>query len=131
MEMGITMKNNDVYIPESKIISGTKEALTNEYFRQEIWTGYYSQMTLMSIPINGEVGEEVHEENDQILRIEFGNGIAILYNNSGEPDMYQVSVGDTVFVPAGTRHNIVNMGNDSLKLSSVYSPAHHPVGTKE
>ena len=30
MEMGITMKNNDVYIPESKIISGTKEALTNE-----------------------------------------------------------------------------------------------------
>ena len=129
--MGITMKNNDVYIPESKIISGTKEALTNEYFRQEIWTGYYSQMTLMSIPNNGEVGEEVQEENDQKLRIEFGNGIAILYNNAGEPDMYQVSVGDTVFVPAGTRHNIVNMGNDSLKLSSVYSPAHHPVGTKE
>ena len=36
-----------------------------------------------------------------------------------------------VFVPAGTWHNIKNIGNTPLKLYSVYAPPHHTFGTVE
>lgn len=41
----------------------------------------------------------------------------------------RVSMGDAIFVPAGTWHNIINVGNSPLKLSSIYAPPHHPKGT--
>lgn len=37
--------------------------------------------------------------------------------------------GDTVFIPAGTWHNVVNIGRNALKLSSVYAPPNHRRGT--
>ena len=39
--------------------------------------------------------------------------------------------GDTVFVPAGTWHNVWNTGSEPLKLSSIYAPPNHPRGTYE
>ena len=34
-----------------------------------------------------------------------------------------------IFVPAGTWHNITNVGDDVLKLYSIYAPAEHDHGT--
>ena len=36
---------------------------------------------------------------------------------------------DAIFVPAGTWHNIINIGRTPLRVSSVYAPPHHPSGT--
>ncbi len=34
-----------------------------------------------------------------------------------------------VIIPAGTWHNIINIGNTPLKLYSIYAPPQHPFGT--
>ena len=38
------------------------------------WTGKNLQLTLMTIPVGGDVGLEVHETHDQFLRLEQGKG---------------------------------------------------------
>jgi mannose-6-phosphate isomerase-like protein (cupin superfamily) len=34
-----------------------------------------------------------------------------------------------VIIPAGTWHNIINIGNSPLKVYSIYAPPKHPFGT--
>jgi mannose-6-phosphate isomerase-like protein (cupin superfamily) len=96
----------------------------NENFRKVIYTARYSQLVVMSIPPKGEIGEEVHGL-DQFLRIERGNGKAIL--NGVE---HALENGSAIVVPAGTKHNIINSSADKpMKLYSVYSPPNHKDGT--
>ena len=101
------------YVPKERVMNVPRMANTNKFYRREIWTGYNSQMTVRSIPIKGEVGTEVHKENDQIIRIEGGFGLVVF--GKGE-ETIRVAMGDTVFVPAGTCHNIVNVGRMPLKI---------------
>ena len=105
-------------------------ALTNTYFRKEIWTGEHLQATVMSIPVGGEVGLELHKENDQFIGVEFG--IAAVYfgeTKQGVRFVGNVNQKYAIVVPAGTWHNIINAGNFPLKLFSIYAPPHHPKGT--
>ena len=99
-------------------------ARKNEDFRQEIITGEHSQLVAMTIPQGGEIGEEVHQENDQILIFVEGKGQAIL---GGEKS--SIDENDLVFVKAGTRHNFVNTGDGPLRLITIYAPPHHAQGT--
>jgi mannose-6-phosphate isomerase-like protein (cupin superfamily) len=105
-------------------------ARRNRYYRATLWTGDYLQVTLMSIPVNGDIGLEVHPDTDQFLRIEQGNGIAKMGRGKDRLDFQKrVFPGYAIFVPAGTWHNVVNAGNVPLKLYSIYAPPHHPHGT--
>lgn len=99
--------------------------LENTYFRSAIWTGPKLQTTLMSILPGEEIGFEVHENTDQFLYIVQGRGIA-RFGCPGEGNLKSIGEGSGVFVPAGTRHNIVNTGSCPLKLFSVYAPPEHP-----
>jgi len=99
-------------------------AQKNEYFRQEVVTGSYSQVVLMSIPPGVEIGEEVHSDVDQVLVFVSGEGEAIL-NDQRSP----VTTNSLCFVPAGTKHNFVNTGSSDLKLYTVYAPPEHKPGT--
>ncbi|MBQ9485455.1 MAG: cupin domain-containing protein [Clostridia bacterium] len=105
-------------------------ARSNRFYRKEIWTGEYLQLTVMSIPIGGEVGLEIHNENDQMIGVEYG--FASVYTGAtkqGVKFMGNVNSDYAIFIPAGTWHNIINDGNVPLKLYSVYAPPHHPKGT--
>lgn len=105
-------------------------AMKNRNFRTAIWTGCRLQMTLMCIPPCGEIGLEVHEDTDQYIRVEQGNAVAKIAGCGNQPDFHQrMCKGDAIFIPAGTWHNVVNTGKDSLKLSSIYAPPHHRRGT--
>lgn len=107
--------------------SATKQ---NSFYRRTLWTGYHLQVTLMSIPPQGEIGLEVHENDDQFLRIEEGCGIARMGSCRDNLSLQRtVSSGDAVLVPAGTWHNVVNTGKVPLKIYSIYAPPHHPKGT--
>ncbi len=106
---------------------GAIEELTraNTYFRQVLFTAPHSQLVLMTLQPNEEIGMEVHPDNDQFFRFEEGEGKVII-----DTVEYLVKDGDAAIVPAGTQHNVVNTSATGiLKLYTIYSPAHHPDGT--
>jgi mannose-6-phosphate isomerase-like protein (cupin superfamily) len=99
-------------------------ARTNDAFRREVLTGPHEQVVVMTIPIGGEIGEEVHADADQVFIFVDGRGEAVLEGAASE-----VGPNDLVMVPAGTRHNFRNVGSSPLRLITIYAPPQHPVGT--
>lgn len=95
-------------------------AQENQDFRKTIWTGKHSQIVLMTVPVGGEIGDEVHETTDQILTFISGTGEADL---NGET--HPIEAGDQCAVPAGARHNFRNTGDEPLVLYTIYSPPEH------
>jgi len=118
------------YGPEPFVVNIERATLQNNNFRTTLWTGEHLQLTLMDIPVGGEIGLEKHTTVDQFLRLESGNGL-VMMGNSPERLNYQANVtkGYAIFVPAGTYHNLVNKGNVPIKLYSIYAPPEHPHGT--
>ena len=92
-------------------------------FRRVLWTGKHTQLVIMTIPPGGEIGEEVHEDIDQILTFVSGTGEAVV---SGQKR--KVAQGDLVVVPAGHNHNFLNTGENPLILYTVYGPPEHADG---
>ena len=92
-------------------------------FRRVLWTGEHTQLVIMTIPPDGEIGVEVHEENDQVLSFVSGLGEAVIAGSSKA-----VKAGDVVVVPAGVEHNFLNTGPNPLVLYTVYGPADHADG---
>lgn len=115
--------------PSPYVVNIEDLTLQNENFRTTAWTGQQLQMTLMTILPGQDIGLEVHDDHDQFLRIE--QGLARVEMGPTETDLQIWSAEDdfAIFVPAGTWHNIINTGEDSLKLYSIYAPAEHPRGT--
>lgn len=102
-----------------------EESLKNTYFREVLYTGQHSQLVVMSLKPNEDIGMEVHPIVDQFIRVESGSGKAIL--NGEEHDLGD---GSALVIPAGTEHNIINTSDEEpLKLYTVYSPPHHKDGT--
>lgn len=98
-----------------------RETLENDLFRKVLYTARNCQLVVMTIPAAGEIGEEVHEGGDQFIRIEEGEGKAVL-DGVESP----LTDGTVVIVPAGVKHNIVNTSKDeALKLYTLYAPPHH------
>lgn len=101
-----------------------RETLENENFRKVLYTGKHSQLVLMSLAPNEEIGMEVHADNDQFFRFEKGEGKVIIDGNE-----YVVGDGSASVVPAGAQHNVINIsGTEKLKMYTIYSPAHHKDG---
>lgn len=101
-----------------------KETLENNNFRKVLYTAKDSQIVLMSLLPNEEIGMETHEKNDQFFRFESGTGKCIIDGNE-----YNVKDGDAVIVPAGAKHNVINTSDkEDLKLYTIYSPPNHEDG---
>lgn len=97
----------------------------NNLFRKVLYTGKHSQLVLMALQPGEEIGLETHPDNDQFFRFEQGEGKVVIDNNE-----YVVSDGSAVIIPAGAQHNVINTSaSESLKMYTIYSPAHHKDGT--
>ena len=101
------------------------KALTKENrdFRRVVFTSDHAQVVVMAIPPDEEIGEEIHIV-DQFLYIVEGEGEAVL-NGREQP----IDKGEAIAVPAGTRHNVRNTGDEPLKLFTIYAPPQHAAGT--
>lgn len=102
------------------------EKLTTENadFRRVLYTGHNLQLVLMAIPPGEEIGEEVHDDRDQFFRVEQGKGEVLIDGNRSK-----IEDDDAIIVPAGACHNVVNTGDEPLKLYTVYGPPEHRDGT--
>jgi mannose-6-phosphate isomerase-like protein (cupin superfamily) len=101
-----------------------KLTLQNTYFRQVLYTGQHTQLVIMSLLPNEEIGTEVHTIVDQFFRVEAGEGKIIM---NGEERT--IKDGDAFVIPAETKHNVINTStNQALKLYTLYSPPHHKDG---
>lgn len=101
-----------------------KLTLQNNYFRQVLYTGQHTQLVIMSLLPNEEIGVEVHAVVDQFFRVEAGEGKVIM---NGEE--HTIKDGDAFVIPAETKHNVINTSTDKpLKLYTLYSPPHHKDG---
>jgi mannose-6-phosphate isomerase-like protein (cupin superfamily) len=104
--------------------------IDNATFRTVLFTGKSLQLTVMSIKPGEEIGLEVHDDVDQFIRIEKGRGRVVMGKSKDALDEIRELEDDwAVIIPAGTWHNVVNAGDDELKLYSIYAPAEHPAGT--
>ena len=96
------------------------QTVENADFRRVLYTGHHLQLVLMSLPPGCDIGAEVHEDRDQFFRFEEGNGQVDIDDN-----VYDVSDGSAIVVPAGARHNVRNTGDEPLKLYTLYGPPEH------
>ena len=74
----------------------------------------------MALAPGEEIGTEVHLNVDQLLYVVKGQGVAVLGDAERSFDK-----GAVFCVPAGTTHNVINTGDEPLKLFTVYSPPQH------
>ncbi len=96
------------------------EAVNNKNFRKVLFTGGKSQLVVMDIKPGEDIGEETHDHVEQILYVFQGEGKAMLDGKESA-----VRAGDILVVTPGTRHNIINSGDESLKIATVYCPPNH------
>ena len=106
------------------MINLEEETLNNQDYRRVLYTAPHSQLVLMSIAPGDDIGEEVHAEHDQFIRVEKGAGQAIIGDSQ-----YDLADGVAIIIPAGQRHNVINTSQtEPLQLYTVYTPPEHPEG---
>lgn len=108
----------------------SRRARRNSNFRTVLWTGEHLQLTVMAIPPWGEIGLEIHPETDQLIRVEQGQAIVQMGQSPEALNIQRrIGPGEAALIPSGHWHNLRNVGNRPLKLSSLYAPPQHPRGT--
>ncbi len=113
--------------PQSFDLEQATQANTN--YRTVAWSGRYLQVTLMSIPVGGDIGLEVHPETDQFLRLDAGRGRAQIGPSKDQLTFdREVTDGWCVLIPAGAWHNLTNIGDEPMQVYAIYAPAHHKPG---
>ena len=108
---------------ESRVIDLKRAAKENADFRKVLFTAAKSQLVIMSLLPGEEIGPEVHD-GDQLLYVAKGNGIAVTDGREVAFDK-----GAILCVPAGVRHNVINRGDEALKIFTIYAPPQHAPGT--
>jgi mannose-6-phosphate isomerase-like protein (cupin superfamily) len=102
-----------------------KKSLENTYFREVLFTAPHSQLVVMALKSGEDIGLETHPDTDQFIRVEAGQGKAVLDGKE-----YALKDGSAIVIPSGTEHNILNTSATApLKLYTIYSPPEHPDGT--
>ncbi|WP_304941812.1 cupin domain-containing protein [Vallitalea guaymasensis] len=118
------------YGPEPYVVDIEEATRQNETYRTALWTGDNLQVTLMSIDVGDDIGLEVHPDGDQFIRIEEGEGLVRMGDSKDKLDFQKRVYDDyAIMIPAGKWHNVINTGDEPLKLYAIYAPPEHPFGT--
>lgn len=122
------MKIDDIG-PKPQSFNLEQATRDNRNYRTAAWSGKYLQVTLMSIPVGGDIGFEIHPDTDQFIRLDAGRG-RVQMGASKEQLTFdkEVSDGWCILIPAGTWHNVTNVGDEPMQVYAIYAPAHHKPG---
>ena len=102
-------------------IAASKES---SYFRRVVYDTRHLQAVVMSVGVGEEIGEEVHDEQDQLFVFAEGEGKMTI-----GAEKVAVHSGDVVIIPSGVYHNLRNLGPGPLKLFTCFAPPHYPPGS--
>jgi len=101
-----------------------EKTLAGNNFREVLYTTQRSQLVIMTLQPGEEIGLEKHEGHDQFIRVEAGQGVAIL-----DGERHVLEDGVAVVIPAGTEHNVINTSaSEPMRLYTLYTPPEHPDG---
>jgi mannose-6-phosphate isomerase-like protein (cupin superfamily) len=102
-----------------------RDTLENADYRRVLFTGPHLQLVLMTLQPGEQIGLESHEGHDQFIRVEAGEGEAILGGRR-----HRLADGVSVVIPSGVEHNVINTSKtEPLRLYTLYGPPEHPDGT--
>ncbi|QYF86641.1 cupin domain-containing protein [Brevundimonas sp. PAMC22021] len=88
----------------------------NKHFQKEVYYDEQCQIVMMSIEPGDDIGEETHDA-DQTTFFVAGEGQVVVDGSRSK-----VTPNHIVVIPKGALHNIINKGEEPLKLFTVYSP---------
>lgn len=97
------------------------KTVKNSNYRKVLYTNSKQQLVVMSIKPKEEIGLEIHPKISQFIRVEEGNGKAIIDGHTT-----QLKAGSCVIIDPNHYHNII-AGTKGLKLYTIYSPPKHDV----
>jgi mannose-6-phosphate isomerase-like protein (cupin superfamily) len=93
-----------------------KMTTDNTFFQKEVYLDENCQIVMMNIQPGDDIGEETHEA-DQTTFFVSGEGQAVIDGHRSK-----VTANHIIVIPEGAKHNIINKGEEPLKLFTVYSP---------
>lgn len=96
------------------------DTINNDNYRKTIFTDSIFQLVLMSLKPNENIPREVHKNGDQFIRIEEGKCKIITDN-----EIIELNKNGSIIIPRGTYHEVINNGDENLKLYTLYSPPQH------
>lgn len=113
---------------ELQSINIEKETLDNENYRKVIETTSNMQLVVMSLNPKETIDAEIHKDSDQFFRVEKGECLVETFDvkNNNVLSSIILKNGDITIIEKGTCHKVTNVGNDKLKLYTIYSPPNHP-----
>ena len=88
----------------------------NTYFQKEAYRDEVVQIVMMHLQPGEDIGEETHDA-DQTTFFVSGEGQVVIDGHRSK-----VAPNHLVVIPKGAKHNIINKGEEPLKLFSVYAP---------
>ncbi len=91
-------------------------ATKNKYFQKEVYLDKNVQIVMMHIEPGDDIGEETHPA-DQVTFFVSGEGQAVV-----DGSRTKVVADRVIVIPKGAKHNIINKGEEPLKLFSIYAP---------
>lgn len=94
----------------------------NTHWQKEVYYDEQCQIVMMHIEPGMDIGEETHEA-DQTTFFVSGEGQAVI-----DGSKTKVSENHLIVIPKGANHNIINKGDEPLKLFTIYSPPAEPEG---
>lgn len=104
--------------------------LDNSTFRTVLFTGAHAQLTVMRLAPGEEIGWEAHDNLDQFIRLEQGRARVDFGRREDQvEENHEIEDDWAIVIPAGTWHNVTNVGDADVKLYSLYTPPEHPAGT--
>jgi mannose-6-phosphate isomerase-like protein (cupin superfamily) len=89
----------------------------NEDFRRVLYRGAHLQLVLMALQPGEAIGETTHEDRDQFFCVEGGEGEIVI-----DGRRHPIEDDFAALVPAGARYDVVNTGDEPLKLYALCAP---------
>jgi len=88
-------------------------------FDRSVVSGEKMSAIKMTVDVDADFGDPLHWHDNEQLMVVVGGSATVQIND----DRFDVTVGDTVFYPSGSRHGLLAVGAGGCTFFEVFAPA--------